>query len=515
MKRLTYSWKTVFRSWKRSVLLMFLVFLASVLLCMGCVLKWESDKGVAEAASKFRVIGLFDEENQQVDLWEEEYQYLKELDYVQVEEPMILSASSPVIKMNPMGGISYMTVSAYSQTEEYAYLFSEDQNVFTFRYLGEGYGEVLSVLAGVADVGTEPLQIYNYSSCQESLQENEIYIAYGMCSSFKACIQIFDFEVKEYPGLEKEAEKSLYWEEICSVVEQTSFPLTVMSTQAVEDIHSFHENMALVEEGESFSEEMYAEGAKVCLINEKLADFNKLKVGDEISLSFYESDYVLRYRINTAGKMDWDKTEKLREHLSEETFTIVGIYSFVATPEEMLELELNERTILVPEKALSSYFDEEMLDTYQIGNDVNELPYATIHLTTETMDRFIRDTSSLAGLQVQLYDQGYSGVKNSLKTYQELASVLLSVGIICAVVVCCFVAYFEGRARAMERRVYRALGYGWKEIVLRFAISLSLICLPGVLAGCISGQIASDRIVEAAFQGQDNIHFYEGVSISQ
>lgn len=494
---------------------MLLVFLASVLLCMGVVLKWECDRGVAEAASKFSIIGQIGEDNQQMDLWEAEYGYLKELDYVQVEEPMILCASSPLLKMNGMGGISYYTPAAQGRPLEGEALFTEEQSVFTFRYLGDGKGEMLSILVGGGDVGEEPRQINNYSSVEEEWEENEIYIAYGVSKSFPGTINIYDFETKGYPGVEKEAQRSDYWEEICTIVEQTGYPFTVMTTQCVEDIYAFHENKVIIDEGESFREEMYDKGEKVCLINKHNATANKLKVGDQIPLSFYESDHIMYYRVNRAERMNPEETEKLREHLSEEIFTIVGIYSFVATPDEMLQLELNERTILVPEQTLHNYFSDEERDQYQIGNDICELPSAIIHMTTDTMDQFIQDTSGLVGLQVQIYDQGYSGVKNSLKTYQELANVLLWVGIICAVTVCCFVAYFEGRARAMERRVYRALGFGWREIVLRFALSLSLICLPGIIGGCVCGQLASRHIVETAFQEGENIHFYEGIDISQ
>ncbi len=515
MNRLTYSFKTVFRSWKRSTLLMLLVFLASVLLCVGCILRWESDRKVREAASAFRIIGLFEEENQQIDLWEEEYQYLKSLEYAEVEEPVILSASSSAIygDPNPRVGISYKSVCAYSQTEERASLFTENQCVYVFRYVGDGCGEIVSVLAGVEEEAIEPMQIFNYSSYEGDFEKNQSYIAYGTYDTMFSYIHIFDFMPRGYCGVEKEAEQSEYWGEICSVVEETYFPLTVVSTRSVEDIYDFHENMAVVREGEGFTEEMYEEGANVCMISSVLARLNDLQVGDEVSLKFYEADYTLGHRINRAESIHLDKTEELRTHVSEETFTVVGIYSFVATAEEMLELKLNERTVLVPENTMKGFFPEEVRHIYQAGNDLLELPYVIIHLNTENMERFMQDTSWFSSLQIKLYDQGYSQVKNSLKSFQELAQMLLYVGMLCALLVGCFVIYFECRARALESKVYKALGFSRRETVTRLALSLLLICLPGMIGGWVCGNMVSASIMEEINIEQDEAHYYEGIEV--
>lgn len=518
MNGLTYSLKTVVRGRKRSILLMVLVFLVSVLLYIGCSLKWESDRRVSEASSSFRIMGLIGEENQQVDLWEEEYQFLKSLDYIQMEEPMILSASSSEIhgEANPRTGIAYKTTCAYSQTEEPGFLFTEEQSVFTFRYVGDGYGEYLSTLAGAEDPEIEktdtPMLIHDYSSNQEAFEMGEVYIAYGRGVPFLTAIEIYDFAQPGYCGVEKETEQSDYWEEICSIVNATYFPFTVMSVKSPGNLYEFHENLAVIQEGEGFTEATYAEGQKICFISSKLARLNDLQVGDEIPLFFYESDYMMGYRMNQAGSMNPESTKALHEYVSEDTFQIAGIYSFVATAEEMLEFDLNERTIIIPESALASFFDEKVISDYRVGKRIEELQYVTINFKPEDMDRFMKDRSRLVSLQVQLYDQGYSQVKNSLKSFQELANILLSVGIICAVLAGCFVVYFEARARGTEQKVYCALGFNRKQILMRFVLSMALICLPGLIGGCVCGYIADSAIIEVMNQEQEFTHFYEGIT---
>ncbi|MDE7428530.1 MAG: hypothetical protein K2N00_04550, partial [Lachnospiraceae bacterium] len=90
-----------------------------------------------------------------------------------------------------------------------------------------------------------------------------------------------------------ESEEGQAWLQLCEDYELRgwgeTFPVT--ATENLNLVMAFYTGDAYIEDGETFSEEDYVQGNKVCLVPERFAFRNKLKVGDSLHLALRYANY--------------------------------------------------------------------------------------------------------------------------------------------------------------------------------------------------------------------------------
>ena len=77
------------------------------------------------------------------------------------------------------------------------------------------------------------------------------------------------------------------WQLALQEVDTQYHTFSVIGTDLLESLYTFHQKESFVTDGCSFTDDEYRSGAKVCLISESTAQASSLHVGDEIDMSFY------------------------------------------------------------------------------------------------------------------------------------------------------------------------------------------------------------------------------------
>jgi len=88
-----------------------------------------------------------------------------------------------------------------------------------------------------------------------------------------------------------ETERGAYFQEIIDAYRTNFNSLNAIATNDLAAMRPFHSGGVHVSQGRAFTDEEYAAGAKVCLVSEFMAELNGWRIGDALSLSFYETEY--------------------------------------------------------------------------------------------------------------------------------------------------------------------------------------------------------------------------------
>lgn len=152
------------------------------------------------------------------------------------------------------------------------------------------------------------------------------------------------------------------WVDLLQALDCQYESFSVLGTDLLESLYLFHENIATVVEGRSFDSADYADGNRVCLISQTLAQANGLHVGDKLDLSLYNGVFDLpnsiKIGVNTQLLDSLDQIQDTRE------YEIVGVYKNTREweslfPNSSTSYNFSPNTIFVPNASLAG------LETYQ------------------------------------------------------------------------------------------------------------------------------------------------------
>ncbi len=274
----------------------------------------------------------------------------------------------------------------------------------------------------------------------------------------------------EWNGTAEELQRDEYWGGLAKTYEMALSSFPVLGTNSLESIYSFVKNEAKIVSGRSFTNEEYASGAKVLVMDEGVASSAGLQVGDKVNIrqfqpaigyaednySFHDGWYSMDGEYNNPTLGGSVFIHGLPEGEPEE-FTIVGLYrienewknstcSFTPNTVFMprgaqtelayggpsVLLGTNVHTRMLPDGRSFEWEEPEV----RVGG-VNGV-YMSIILKNGTMDDFlqrIRDDTvteeyeyeangekttdvfyrkGLGGHTILCFDQGYSSAKESM-----------------------------------------------------------------------------------------------------
>lgn len=204
------------------------------------------------------------------------------------------------------------------------------------------------------------------------------------------------------------------WKDLATMLDNTAKTLTVVLTDDIESILAFHQHKALVTSGRMLSSEDYRLGNQVCLIEAGLANSQNIALGDAIPIRFFEQSIMSRDNdIRCAHSVDH------RTPSWQGNYTVVGFYQVVGnmtggygfTPD----------TIFAPRRSID-YWPE---DYQTFDNHISfRLPNGKAENFLDEMDK-----RHLPGLVFTFYDQGYSKAAGALAAMKKTGLLLT---VICA-----------------------------------------------------------------------------------
>ena len=208
------------------------------------------------------------------------------------------------------------------------------------------------------------------------------------------------------------------WQKAMESVRVNSHSVPVLAVNHLEALADFAAGTTMVTQGRSISQKEYSSGAPVCLISESLARENGLNVGDPLPLSLYEFDRDLWY--NFVCEYNPRPTCYLPDQgfRQETEYTIIGLYrqsnEWVTTP-----TSFTPNSVFVPEKSVNCPTVYGNLGVW-----------SSLILQNGTIDQVeARLEAENLGGRVTYYDQGYSGIVESLDGYNRVSRTVLLVGL--------------------------------------------------------------------------------------
>ena len=205
------------------------------------------------------------------------------------------------------------------------------------------------------------------------------------------------------------------WQLALQEVDTQYHTFSVIGTDLLESLYTFHQKESFVTDGRSFTDDEYRSGAKVCLISESTAQASSLHVGDEIDMSFY-------WGINSfslSADLTWQPqpepfAAKLGFTGEPRRYRIIGIYR-QSNLWDTTGYSFTPNTVFVPAASLNEYCftaRQGAMFTYVLQNG--------------RMQDF-KDALAAQGYPTNLvfcFDGGYSKIADTLRGFHKSAAQL-------------------------------------------------------------------------------------------
>ena len=224
------------------------------------------------------------------------------------------------------------------------------------------------------------------------------------------------------------------WRMAMESIQTNNHSVPVLAVDSVEGMLEFASGRTQITQGRSISQEEYRDGAAVCLISETLARESGLDVGDTLPLSLYENEKNLPWTFRTTvGDSDPTASYYLpqRGFQQETEYTVIGLYRQSSEWSETVA-SFTPNSVLTPKKSVTC-----AMETGDCAIEASPSGlWGTMILKNGTagqMEARLAE-NNLAGT-VTYYDQGYSGIMESLDGFSRVSRTVLWVGLALWVVV--------------------------------------------------------------------------------
>ena len=283
------------------------------------------------------------------------------------------------------------------------------------------------------------------------------------CSAISPCLQIESPETLY-------AEPNNVYLSMADYYNVMNNKVYVYRTQALADLEEFHQEQLHLISGRLFTEEEAQSGAKVCVMTETLANASGLAVGDTVTLRTMNNTGL------PAADCYWG-TDSLA---NSDDYEIVGIVNYYEG------LQYNVYVPSVPASAQPEKY------VYKLGQ-------AT--LKNGSADAFVEAVTPLlpARATVNVFDQGYQTVADSLSVIRGASTALSAVAFVAAVVVLLFFAFLFVEKQRDTVETMRCFGTSKAETRLYLLVGAGLIALIAVCIGVWIGTRFAARLISSAY----------------
>lgn len=270
-----------------------------------------------------------------------------------------------------------------------------------------------------------------------------------------------------------ETEEGRVWKEtIIPLCEINHASAPIILSDNLGTMKTFHNGENYIYEGRMITEEEYLSGAKVCIVSADYASFNGYKVGDKISLDFYDAGYQRKTAIKTGALSSTEMkafswfplTENTRLGIKEE-YTIVGTYAGSTIPLD--NYSFRPDVIFIPKNSLNGAEQFEDKDELLLNSVIIE------NGKEKEFEAYMAENG--ADGYFKYYDQGYSAAVKSIAKISENAKTFFITAILVSIIstaVFCLVFY-----RATKNTVHslRLMGIKKKKVFLNIFSTVAVL----------------------------------------
>lgn len=291
-----------------------------------------------------------------------------------------------------------------------------------------------------------------------------------------------------------ESEEGQAWLRLCEDYELRgwgeTFPVT--ATENLNLIMAFYTGDAYIAEGETFSEEDYAQGNKVCLVPERFAFRNRLKVGDSLHLALRYANYSQSPNIGR-GEGRLTAEGEVYEAFEDSEYEIKGTYAVgVVSTEGDWGYMLERNEVFIPTASIKNS-NENNIAAY--GPMKGYTTAFQIPNGSASIEKYkaLWEAQGVDNVEITFYDGGYTKLEGGLKNMRNMSLLLLATGIVSAVCIVIFFCHLFIAKQKKRTAIERSLGMTKGQCLRSLLIGILLIALAGSAAGAFAGQVFAGR----------------------
>lgn len=265
------------------------------------------------------------------------------------------------------------------------------------------------------------------------------------------------------------------------------YSIPVIPANATNLLMYFYNQDAGIVSGRDITEEEYASGEKMCLVQEEFASNNELEIGDKLQLPLYYADYsdsasfsfpiwsmqtVASKLINAAGE--------LYTPFSDEEYEVVGIYKVYGGTDTYTGFEAAKNGVIIPAASVQDS-DENNIIGYapmKAANTVFQLENGKVDAFWDVWNEENNDD-----LQITFYDKGYAALEQSFRNTRKMSVILLGAGIGTTALILLFFCHMFITKQKLRTAVERSLGMTKKQCRKSLTGGMVLIAAIGCIAG--------------------------------
>lgn len=298
-----------------------------------------------------------------------------------------------------------------------------------------------------------------------------------------------------------ETERGKAWLSMCEEYRLYNESLPVTATEDLNLIMAFYAKEAYVTEGEAFSEEDYQQGNRVCLVSERFANRNKLKVGDSVHLALRYADYSqsaylggLLNGVNAAGEN--------YEVFEEADYQIKGIYATVAGSNRGSGYLIERNEIFIPTASIKNS-NENNIAAY--GPMKGYTTAFRIPNGKRSIENFKEkwEAQGVGYVDINFYDGGFCELEEGLQSMERMSLLLLATGAVSAVCIVIFFCHLFITKQKKRTAIERCLGVKRRQCTASLLTGILVIALTGCAAGALVGQLFAQRAANQMLQAQE------------
>ena len=304
-----------------------------------------------------------------------------------------------------------------------------------------------------------------------------------------------------------DTEEGTYYKEASDACAISSNSLTAITTNDLSAMHPFHSGNVHISEGRAFTETEYASGAKVCLVSAAMAELNSWKIGDTLSLSFYDCppEQYNDCPDNPNPVYEWHYSAYTKDSsgfFDEGEFTIVGMFD--GRVEKSQRKQYNSTTdklhmvnVIIPEASVQNAPEPRIYkytSSIRLENS-KAIDFITAMQASGLMDSAEGEYGSYE-LRLTVYDQGYSLVAPGLNQLSRVSRLTLLLSAAAAGLAVFVLAVIHVLRMRREIAAMRSLGTKKRQIMAIALSGVLLVCLIGAAVGACAGHVLSAEVTE-------------------
>lgn len=256
---------------------------------------------------------------------------------------------------------------------------------------------------------------------------------------------------------------------------------------------NFARQTARIVDGRDFTQGELENGRKVCILAESLAASNSLHVGDSITPQFYNydwddpnQDFISGGKglINPAAYTYTANTEFVGD---QEPYEIVGLYRQDNAWGDVADdpYTFTPNTIFVPKASVPSdmdYGEQGLFRTLILKNGTVE-PFLNLTVSAGYSDLFV------------YYDQGYTQMAGSLRSFAEAGHLALAVGMVVYLAIIGLMLFLFPGGQGKALATMTGLGVERKKRMGHVTLSGAGILVPGTVLGTAAGMLLWQQVI--------------------